>query len=187
MSKNVFQRMQAGETVPFDDPQYYQVGEIARRTTKLLTEFNVTADIEKVRELWGEISGTPLDDTTVIQIPFYINLGRFTSIGKNVYINHACSFLDMGSITIEDDVLIGPKVNLSTEAHPVNPAERKALTVKPIVIKQNAWIGANATILPGVTVGKNSIVAAGAVVSKDVPENTIVAGIPAKVIKEIVE
>ena len=93
--------------------------------------------------------------------------------------------LDMGTITIGDDVLIGPKVNILSEEHPVNPADRKALMVRPVVIKNGAWIGAGATILPGVTVGENSIVAAGAVVNKDVPDNTIVGGIPAKVIKDI--
>ena len=91
----------------------------------------------------------------------------------------------MGGITIEDDVLIGPKVNLITENHSLNPNDRKSLICKPIVIKRNAWIGAAATILPGVTIGENSVVAAGAVVSKDVPANTIVGGVPAKFIKTI--
>ena len=91
----------------------------------------------------------------------------------------------MGGITIEDDVLIGPKVNLITENHPLGPVNRRALIAKPIVIKRNAWIGAAATILPGVTVGENSVVAAGAVVTTDVPANTIVGGVPAKFIKNI--
>ena len=91
----------------------------------------------------------------------------------------------MGGITIRDEVLIGPKVSLITENHPLNPKQRKGLIGKPILIKKNAWIGANAIVLPGVTIGENSIVAAGAVVSKDVPDNTIVGGIPAKFIKEI--
>jgi acetyltransferase-like isoleucine patch superfamily enzyme len=91
----------------------------------------------------------------------------------------------MGGITLEDDVLIGPKVNLVTENHPLDPVDRRSLISKPIVIKRNAWIGAAATILPGVTIGENSVVAAGAVVTKDVPPNTIVGGVPAKVIKTI--
>ena len=86
---------------------------------------------------------------------------------------------------IEDDVLIGPKVSLITENHPVDPANRKSLDLAKIVIKKNAWIGAGAIILPGVTVGENAIVAAGAVVNKDVADNTIVAGVPAKKIKNI--
>jgi acetyltransferase-like isoleucine patch superfamily enzyme len=91
----------------------------------------------------------------------------------------------MGGITIEDDVMIGPKVCLTTEGHPIDPQERKKLLVKPIVIKQNAWIGAGATILPGVTIGENSVVAAGAVVTKDVPANNVVGGVPARIIKAI--
>lgn len=185
MSSNVFERLQAGEAVSFTDPDYGQIREAAIRTTKLVTEMNVTANIEKARELWSEISGIPLDSSSYIQLPFFINIGKFTRIGKNVYINHACSFLDMGTITIGDDVLIGPKVNVLSEAHPVNPAERQSLMAKPVVIKRNAWIGAGATIMPGVTVGENSVVAAGAVVSKDVPDHTVVGGIPAKVIKNI--
>jgi len=93
----------------------------------------------------------------------------------------------MGGITIEDDVLVGPKVSLITENHPTDPSDRKTLTLKPILIKRNAWIGAGAIILPGVTIGENAIVAAGAVVSKDVADNTIVGGIPAKYLKNIDE
>jgi acetyltransferase-like isoleucine patch superfamily enzyme len=187
MSKDIFKRLQSGETVPFNDPFYVQIHEAASHTTALLTEFNVSANIEKVRHIWGEISETPLHSSSTIQIPFYINIGRFTSIGKNVYINNDCTFLDMGTINIEDDVLIGPKVSLITESHPLNPSERKALLVKPIVIKRNAWIGAGAIILPGVTVGENAVVAAGAVVSKNVPDNTVVAGVPATIIKAIID
>ncbi|RZM25757.1 MAG: sugar O-acetyltransferase, partial [Pedobacter sp.] len=85
----------------------------------------------------------------------------------------------MGGIILEDDVLIWPKVNLITENHPLNPLERRGMLCEPILIRSNAWIGAGATILPGVTIGENSVVAAGAVVSKDIPSNTVVGGIPA--------
>jgi acetyltransferase-like isoleucine patch superfamily enzyme len=185
MSRNIFERLQAGEAVSSTDPQYSQITEAAARTTKLLIELNATSDVEQVRKLWGDISGETLDPSSAIQIPVYINIGKFTRIGKNVYINHLCSMLDMGTITIGDNVLIAPKVNILTEEHPVNPAERKALSAKPVVIKNGAWIGAGATILPGVTIGENSVVAAGAVVNKDVPDNTVVGGIPAKIIKTI--
>lgn len=184
---NIFDRLQSGEVVPFRDPHYGEIHKAAHLTTKLIKEFNAATDREQVRELWGTISGKPLHASTAIQTPFYINIGRFTSIGKNVYINNDCTFLDMGTITIEDDVLIGPKVSLITESHPLNPSERKALVAKPIVIKRNAWIGAGAIILPGVTVGENAVVAAGAVVSKNVPANTVVAGVPATIIKAIID
>ena len=93
----------------------------------------------------------------------------------------------MGGITIQDDVLIGPRVNLVTENHPLDPSDRRALVSKPIVVKRNAWIGPGATILPGVTIGEHAVIAAGAVVSKDVPANTVVAGVLAKFIKTIIQ
>lgn len=185
MSKTIFERLQSGETVPFKDPQYYQLKDAGIRTSETIITYNSTTDADKLRSLWGEMSGTVLDASSFVQTPVFINHAAFISIGKNVYINHACTFLALGTITIEDDVLIGPKANLISEGHPVTPSRRKALEVKPVVIKRNAWVGAAATILPGVTVGENSIVAAGAVVNKDVPANTIVAGVPAKVIKVI--
>ncbi|MFB6319138.1 DapH/DapD/GlmU-related protein [Saccharicrinis sp. FJH54] len=187
MSQNVFERLQSGEIVAFSDPQYNQIGESGLRTSELLIQYNATFEPDKMRRIWGEMSGEPLDPTTYIQKPVFVNHAGFVRVGKNIYINHACTMLALGKIIIEDDVLIGPKVNLISEGHPVDPAKRKALEVKPVIIKRNAWIGAAATILPGVTVGENSIVAAGAVVNKDVPDNVIVGGIPAKVIKYISE
>ena len=94
-------------------------------------------------------------------------------------------FLDLGGITIDDGVFIAPKVSLLTEGHPLSPETRHSLTVGPIHLKKNAWIGANATILQGVTIGENAVVAAGAVVATDVPDNTVVGGVPAKILKTL--
>jgi len=184
-NRDIFNRMKAGEPIRLDDPLYHKVQAVVSRTIKLNAKLNTSQDVDQVRKHLSEIIGTEIDASTIIFVPFYTNFGRFITIGKNVFINHACSFLDMGGITIEDNVLIGPKVNLITENHPLNPGDRKALICKPIVVKRNAWIGAAATILPGVTIGENSVVAAGAVVTTDVPPNTIVAGVPAKFIRNI--
>jgi acetyltransferase-like isoleucine patch superfamily enzyme len=146
---------------------------------------NNASNPEVIRDLLGQITNSEIDETTTIFTPFQINFGKHTQIGKNVFINFDCVFLDLGGITIDDNVLIAPKVSLLTEGHPTSIEERHSLIPKPIHIKKNAWIGANATILPGVTIGENSIVAAGAVVSKDVPDNTIVGGIPAKITRAI--
>jgi acetyltransferase-like isoleucine patch superfamily enzyme len=183
--RDIFDRMKAGVPIRLDDPEYPKVQEVVSRTLNLSVALNTSTDINQSRERLGEIIGTQLDESTTIFTPFYTNFGRFIQLGKNVFINHACSFLDMGGITLEDQVLLGPKVNLITENHPVDPADRRAVICKPIVIKRNAWIGAAATILPGVTIGENAIVAAGAVVSRDVPANTVVGGVPAKFIKTI--
>ena len=184
-NRDIFDRMQAGESIPFDDPQYYKIFEVVSRTMKLSAALNTSTDIDQIRERLSEIIGTRLDESTRVFIPFHTNFGRFIRIGRNVFINHGCTFLDLGGITIEDDVLIGPKVNLLSEGHPLEPGGRKVLELNHVLIKRNAWIGAAATILPGVTVGENSIVAAGALVTKDVPDNTVVGGVPAKVIREI--
>jgi len=182
---DIFDRMKAGEVLRSDDPQFSKVMEVVARTQQLSVQLNASTHIDQVRERLSEIIGSPIDTSTRIFPPFYTNFGRFISLGKNVFINHACSFVDMGGITIEDDVLIGPKVNLITENHPLDPSDRQTLLLKPVVIKRNAWIGAAATILPGVTIGENAVVAAGAVVAKDVPANTVVGGVPAKGIKTI--
>ena len=184
-TKDIFCRLKAGEPIRLNDPEYPKIQKVVNRTIRLSAFLNTSTDIDQIREQLNAIIGSQLDESTTVFAPFYTNFGIFTQIGKNVFINHACSFLDMGGITIEDDVLIGPKVNLITENHPLEPVDRRALICKPIVIKRNAWIGAAATILPGVTIGENAVVAAGAVVHQDVPTNTIVGGVPAKIIKKI--
>lgn len=182
---DIFDRLRAGEALRKDDPEYGDFGQVVARTIRLCSQMNARAtDTDQVREQLSEIIGTRIDESTTIFPPFYTNFGRFTTLGKNVFINHACSFLDIGGIIIEDDVLIGPRVNITSESHPLDPSDRKTLIPKPVHIKRNAWIGAGATILPGVTVGENAVVAAGAVANRDVPPNTVVAGIPAKIIKD---
>ncbi|HSF53732.1 MAG TPA: DapH/DapD/GlmU-related protein [Algoriphagus sp.] len=184
-SKDIFERLKSGVPIRLNDPEYFRINEVVVKTISLVNQLNQAGDIAKVRAHLSEITGQEVDESTIIFPPFYINFGRFTHLGKNVFINHACSFLDLGGITLEDNVLLGPQVKLVTENHPLDPEDRKALICKPILIKKNAWIGAGATILPGVTVGENAVVAAGAVVSKDVSANTVVGGIPAKFIKNI--
>jgi acetyltransferase-like isoleucine patch superfamily enzyme len=182
---DIFERLKAGEVIRLTDPEFTKIDETVSNTMKLSARLNAATDIGVARQILSDITGNAIDHSTNVFVPFYTNFGKFITIGKNVFINHACSFLDLGGITIEDNVLIGPRVNLITENHPADPRERRSLMTKPIVIKRNAWIGANATILPGVTIGENAIVAAGAVVSKDVPANTVVGGVPAKFIKAI--
>jgi acetyltransferase-like isoleucine patch superfamily enzyme len=185
IQKDIFEIMKTGGEVRQDHPQYAVFMEVVANTLKQVAAMNSLGDVSEIRNKLSEIIGSQIDETTGIFAPFYINFGKHTKIGKNVFINHSCSFLDLGGITIEDDVLIGPKVNLVTENHPIEPNNRKTLICKPIMIKRNSWIGAGATILPGVTVGENAVVAAGSVVTKDVPNNTIVAGVPAKHVKDI--
>jgi len=182
---DIFVRLKNGESIPVNDPQAHKMREASFATKALLLRMNNTADPAAIRDLLSRITDSEIDESVTIFTPLYINYGKHTTIGKNVFINFDCAFLDLGGITIEDNVLIAPKVSLLSEGHPVSLQERHSLVPGHIHIKKNAWIGANATILPGVTIGENAIVAAGAVVSKDVPDNTVVGGIPAKFIKPI--
>src|SRR5688572_16941052 len=175
---DIFARLRNGETVGFDDPEYHKLRDVSFATRKLLVRLNQSTDAEEMRELLSQITGTEVDSSTVIFPPFQVNYGKHTKLGTNVFINFDCVFLDFGGITIEDGVFIAPKVSLLTEGHPLAPENRHSLTAGPIHLKRNAWIGANATITQGVTVGENSVVAAGAVVTKDVPDNTMAGGIP---------
>lgn len=182
---DIFERLRNGETIFPNDPEAYKLREASYQTKELLVQMNNATDPKEIRELLSHITATEIDESVAIFTPLYINYGKHTKIGKNVFINFDCIFLDLGGITIEDNVLIAPKVSLLSEGHQLEPENRHALVPKPIHIKKNAWIGAGATILQGVTIGENAIVAAGAVVSKDVPDNTIVGGIPSKIIKTV--
>jgi len=183
--EDIFERLRNGETIPADDPQAYRMREASHATKALLVQMNAFSDPAEIRSILSRITESEIDESVVVFTPLYINYGKHTRIGKNVFINFDCTFLDLGGITLEDNVLIGPKVSLLSEGHPVSPGNRHSLVPGHIHIKRNAWIGASATILSGVTIGENAVVAAGAVVSKDVPDNTIVGGIPAKIIKHI--
>jgi len=183
--EDIFERLKKEKGISSGDPDAYRLLEASFATKSLLVQMNNSADPREIRDLLSQITGSTIDQSTTVFTPIYINYGKNTSIGKNVFINFDGVFLDLGGIVIEDNVLIAPKVSLVTEGHPIEPENRQSLTVAPIHIKKNAWIGANATILPGVTVGENAIVASGAVVGKDVPDNTIVGGVPAKIIKNV--
>lgn len=184
-NKDIFEQLRDGETIASNNPEAYKLREASFATKKLLVQLNNSSDAAEIRDLLNQITGSEIDESVAVFTPLYINYGKNTKIGKNVFINFDCVFLDLGGITIEDNVLIAPKVSLLSEGHPVSPNERQALAPGHIHIRKNAWIGAAATILPGVTIGENAVVAAGAVVSKDVPANTVVGGIPAKIIKTI--
>ena len=182
---DIFERLRKGETIFPNNPEAYKMREASYRTKELLVQMNNATNPNEIRELLSRITGAEIDESVAVFTPLYINYGKHTKIGKNVFINFDCTFLDLGGITIEDNVLIAPKVSILSEGHLLEPENRHALVPKPIHIKKNAWIGAGATILQGVTIGENAVVASGAVVSKDVPDNTIVGGIPAKIIKTV--
>ncbi|MDE6893321.1 MAG: sugar O-acetyltransferase [Lachnospiraceae bacterium] len=140
---------------------------------------------EEIREIMGRLTGKKVDDSFRMFPPFYTDFGKNITIGKDVFINSGCHFQDQGGIEIGDGALIGHNVVLATINHALEPEENRKNHYAPIKIGAHVWIGSNATILPGVTLGEYAVVAAGAVVTKDVPPLTVVGGVPAKILKSI--
>ncbi|GAA1178374.1 sugar O-acetyltransferase [Ornithinimicrobium humiphilum] len=135
---------------------------------------------EQVRALLEELTGKPVEESVALFPPFYSEFGKNLTLGPGVFINLGCRFQDTGGITIGEGTLIGHGSTLTTLNHHVDPARRADMLPAPIHIGRSVWLGAAVTVVPGVTIGDGAIVAAGAVVTKDVPPNAIVAGVPAK-------
>lgn len=160
--------------------------EAVEETRRLVAELNGPYHtLEENRALLARIWGQELDASVRVFPPFYTAYGKKTRVGRDVFINFGCTFLDQGGITLEDGVFIGPGVKIATEYHPEEPELRQTLRVKPVTLRRNVWVGAGAIILPGVTVGENAIIAAGAVVTRDVPPDSIAAGVPATIKRKI--
>jgi acetyltransferase-like isoleucine patch superfamily enzyme len=160
-------------------PEWRTIYDRVQVAMDLTSRLNVLrfSDVEARDDLLAELFGQPLPEKAIVHPPFYCTNGLGITLGSRTSVGQACSFLDLGGITIGDRTMISPKVTLVTEGHPVEPAERyDFITVAPIVIEANVWIGAAATILPGVTIGHDSVVGAGAVVAKDVPPLSVVTG-----------
>lgn len=185
---DIIERMRSGKRISEMDSDFPRLCEEIENTRQLVGELNKGYHTpDEVRALLERIWGQTLDVSVRMFPPFYTAFGKTTRVGKEVFINFDCTFLDQGGITLEDGVFIGPGTKILTEAHPEQPEIRHMLQTEPVVIRRKAWIGAGAIILPGVTVGENAIIAAGAVVTKDVPDNTVVAGVPAKILRKIKE
>ena len=143
-------------------------------------------DADEIRALFSELIGKEVDKSFLLIPPFYTAGRNEIRIGRNVFVNQNCTFYDLGGLDIADDVMIAPNVSIITAGHPLEPSQRRAVTIgKRIVIERNVWIAAGATVIGGVTVGENSVVAAGSFVTKDVPAYTLVGGNPARVIRSI--
>ncbi|MBB1099601.1 sugar O-acetyltransferase [Limosilactobacillus sp. WF-MT5-A] len=144
---------------------------------------NGTADQQEIRKQLSVITNQRIDSSVEVRLPFYTDFGRNIHLGKNIFINSGVMMTDLGGVYIGNNVLIGPKVTIATVNHPLNPQDRHHVDLKPVYIRQNAWIGANAVIVPGITISENAVVAAGSVVTHNVPKDTMVAGVPARITK----
>ena len=180
------EEMRRGSVVEEGSKQHKMLHRLAQDAMQITAELNSGYhEPEEVRRLFSELTGKPVDETLGLFPPFYTDCGKNIFIGKNVFINCGCHFQDQGGIYIGGGTLIGSQTVLATINHGKRPQKRGDNYPAPIRIGRNVWIGSHATILPGVTIGDHAIVAAGAVVTKDVPADMIVGGVPAKVIKHI--
>ena len=178
--------MDSGEEVEGGSPVHYLMTAASERAMRITSRMNSNFEsISETRALFQELLHRPVPDNIGVFVPFTTDCGLNTHIGENVFINAGCRFQDQGGIYIEDGALIGHNVVIATLNHSMDPAKRANLLPSPVHIGKNVWIGSSSTILPGVTIGEGSVVAAGAVVSKDVEPFTVVGGVPAKFIKRI--
>lgn len=162
-----------------DSPEFRAMAERVRQVTELTSRLNVLpfGDEAGKAALFEQILGRPLPACVTIYPPFFTDHGLRLDLAERVFINQNCTFLDYAGIRLGERVMIGPKVTFITGGHPVDPVERRRyLTYAPIDVEENAWIGAGATILPGVTIGRDAVVAAGAIVADDVPPASLVTG-----------
>ncbi len=179
--------MDSGKVITAGTEVHQMMTELAFAAMKITAVLNQGYhEPAEIRHLFSVLTGQTVDESFSLFPPFYTDCGKNIHVGKDVFINSGCHFQDQGGIYIGDGTLIGHSVVLATINHEAEPTMRASMHTKPIVLGKNVWVGSHATILPGVTVGDGAIVAAGAVVTKDVPPGTVVGGVPAKIIKNSV-
>ena len=182
-AKSELQKMLDGDLYDAFDPPLVEMRNNAKQ---LCFELNQTSplDNDKRKEIASRILGVK---DAWLESPFNCDYGCHLKVGKNFYVNHGCTILDCAMVTIGDNCLLAPHVVISSAGHPLNAKRRIAGDefAKPIVIGNNCWIGANATICPGVTIGNDVVIGAGAVVTRDIPDSFVAAGVPAKPLRRI--
>ena len=162
------------------------MNDMSNEARRITVELNNTYHTpEEVRNLLSRLFGKTVDESFRVFPPFYTDFGKNITVGKNVFINACCHFQDHGGVSLGDGCQIGHNVVFATLNHGLAPEDRQTTYPAPITLGKNVWVGSNSTILQGVTIGDNAVIAAGAVVTKDVPENTIVGGVPARIIRKI--
>ena len=185
---DLLEALNAGETITGDSPLHEVMHRTSQDALRITGELNGGYhEPAQVRELLASLIGGPVDESVTVFPPLHSDFGKNITLGKRIFINSGCRFQDQGGVTIGDDCLIGHNTVLATLNHDLDPAKRADMHPAPINIGCNVWIGANATLLPGVTIGDNAVVAAASVVTKDVPANTVVVGSPARVVRTLTD
>ena len=188
MEQDIWRILREGGEIGFDTPGHDIFDVAIKACSEKVTRYNNTfMTDEERRSRLSEIINAPVYPTSRIVAPFFCDLGFNIKLGKGVLINYNCTLLDCGEIDIGNNVLIGPGTQIVTAKHPLDHKERRSLatTAHPVTIGDDVWIGAGATILPGITIGDRSVVGAGAVVTKDVPSDVIVVGNPARIMRSL--
>ncbi len=182
----IFQRALKGLPLDFSGDDFREIDQTVQHTQELLKQFNQRDKTPAQRRATlSRVVGYNVPESAEINAPVHSDFGPHIFIGEDVYVNQDVMFVDLGGIYLGAGALIGPRATLVTVNHLEDPAHRRDVQAKAIHIEKNAWIGAGATVLPGVTVGENAIVGAGAVVTKDVPANMVVVGTPARVLRRV--
>lgn len=183
---DLLEELDAGRTITGDSPLHEVMHRVSQEALRITGELNGGYhEPGRVRELLAQLTGKPVDASVTVFPPFRSDFGKNITLGKRVFINSGCTFQDQGGVVIGDDCLIGHNTVLATLNHDLAPSRRADMRPAPIVIGRNVWIGSNATVLPGVTIGDDAVVAAASVVTQDVPEKSVVLGSPARVVRSV--
>lgn len=183
---DLLEALNSGERISADSPLHAVMHEASQDALRTTGELNGSYhEPARVRELLGELTGSEIDETVTLFPPLTSDFGKNIHLGKRVFLNAGCRFQDQGGIEIGDDCLIGHNTLIATLNHDLAPTRRGDMHPGRVVIGRNVWIGANVTILPGVTIGDDAVVAAASVVTKDVPARALVVGSPARVIRMV--
>ncbi|WP_253375265.1 DapH/DapD/GlmU-related protein [Okibacterium sp. HSC-33S16] len=183
---DLLRSLNAGHTITGDSPLHEVMHRWSQEALRITAELNNGyREPAIVRRLLAQLTGAPVDESVTVFPPFYSDFGKNITLGKRIFINSGCKFQDQGGIVIGDDCLIGHNTVMATLNHDLSPDRRADMHPGRITVGRNVWIGSNAIILPGVTIGDNAVVGAAAVVTKDVPENAVVVGSPARVVRYV--
>lgn len=183
---DLLEALNAGQIIRGDSPLHEVMHRTSQDALRITGELNGGYhEPAGVRELLAQLTGTPVDESVTVFPPLHSDFGKNLTVGKRVFINAGCKFQDQGGIVIGDDCLLGHNTVLATLNHDIDPSHRADMHPAPIIIGRNVWIGANVTVLPGVTIGDDAVVAAGSVVTKAVPARSVVVGSPARVVRSL--